>query len=723
MKQESNSTVIKNWRQPKIVLIFFLVFILILIGQFAYLSLSDKIYGLDLKKFADNRITVSKELLAKRGTIFDSEGNVLAINVTSYTLIAYLDSSRSADLKNPQHVVNREDTAKKLSEVLNAPYDYIYDRLMKEGVYQVEFGKYGSKLTELTKLAIDELEISGIDFKESSKRFYPNGTFASYIIGYAKSDEDGSIIGELGIESKYNDILKGINGSLKYQKDPAGYQIPDTPETRDDAIDGSDIYLTIDSNIQRFLETAVKETVEQWKPEWMIMVVMDAKTGEILGSATSPNFDANSLSSDMSYQNPLISYGYEPGSVMKTYTYMCAIETGLYDENKEYVSGSYKFKANTVNDWRKNGWGKISYDKGYMYSSNVGSIYVAREYLSADKLRECLKSYGFGSPTGIELSGEEKGSISFSGNIDVDWLSVSFGQGLSATAIQQLQALSIIANDGVMVSPHIIKKIVNNNTGEEKVTEIKISEPIVSKETTDKMRELMYGAINNSWAPGYTYHIDGFDVIGKTGTAQIYENGRYLSGDGNYIASFSGMYPGDDPEIIIYTAMKKPTTYLSKTLAPAVKSVIKNIAKYRNINTNEKEDSSVSSYSLSSYLNQSTISVKNSLEILDLEVIVIGNGDKIINQYPSSGSTIVTNDKIFLLTNGNEIELENVVGWSRIDFEKYMSLTKTKYKIIGYGYISTQNIRAGTILTNDILVEVELKNKYDIDGKKEEDTE
>ena len=188
MKRD-NDTVVKNWRQPKYVLLVFLFFIVLLMGVFTYLSLSDnlKVMGEPLKKFANNRITIKKELIAKRGTIYDSEENILANNVTSYTLIAYLDSSRTTDEKNPNHVVDKEGTAKTLAEALNAPYEYILSRLQKEGAYQVEFGSYGSKLTELKKLAIEDLELPGIDFIETSKRFYPNGSFASYIIGIANN--------------------------------------------------------------------------------------------------------------------------------------------------------------------------------------------------------------------------------------------------------------------------------------------------------------------------------------------------------------------------------------------------------------------------------------------------------------------------------------------------------------------------------------------------------
>ena len=223
MKQGKNTVLIKRWKFPKIVLFFILVLFLVLITQFAYLSLSRKVYGDDLRSYAEKRMTVEEVLRAKRGTIYDKDGDILATNVSSYTLIAYLSPKRTVDEKNPMHVVDPEATAAALAPVLNADYEYILERLKKKDVYQVEFGSYGSGLTELNKLAIEELDLPGIDFVESSKRFYPNGTFASYIVGYAKKYDD-EIVGELGIESKYNDILKGTDGYLMYQKDPSNFK-------------------------------------------------------------------------------------------------------------------------------------------------------------------------------------------------------------------------------------------------------------------------------------------------------------------------------------------------------------------------------------------------------------------------------------------------------------------------------------------------------------------
>lgn len=788
--KKRDAIVTNNWLVPKRFLLFYLSIIIILLIQFAHISLFSKVNGDDLKEIAANRTTVSKELIADRGNIYDNDGNILATNVASYTLIAYLSESRTSDENNPRHVVDKKKTATELSKILNAPYDYIYERLNSDR-YQVEFGSYGAKLTELEKIAIENLELPGIDFVESTKRFYPNGQFASYIVGYAKEytrinlklkenydirsfyknyydkydniklkiyNEDivainddyikaikvGSTFyrltvgdsdkilasgiinvtkndvstrtdivteGELGIESKFNEILKGINGSVTYQRDPSGYKIPDTPEERIEAVDGKDIYLTIDSSIQRFLETAVKKEVEDWDSEWMIMVAMDAKTGEILGSATSPSFDPNNLTSDMSYQNPLVSYAYEPGSVMKIYTYLCAADTGNYIGSTKYRSGSIKIGKDTVNDWQKGGWGTITYDVGFTYSSNVGAIHVAKDYLSPSKLKACLKSYGFGSKTDVELSGELAGNVDFRENIELDWLSVSFGQGLSTTAIQQLQALTILANDGHIVKPHIIKKVVDRNTNEVTETEVETSERVASTEAVNTIKKLMYNNVQTKGATGYWYYIENFDIIGKTGTAQIYENGHYLQGDGSYIISFAGMFPYDDPEIIIYTAIKKPKTYFSKAIAPYVKEVISNIAKYKNMYSDiEEQNSDIQKYIMPSYLSSSTITSKNQLEKLKLDVVVIGDGDKIINQYPVKGTTVLTGDKIFLVTNSKNIKMPDMTNWARSNVVKFASLAKIEYKTTGYGYVKKQNIKAGTLINNQLL-EVELQNK------------
>ena len=769
-----------KWNYPKLFFIFFFLCMSIIYLQFAYLSLSKEIYGVNIKEFALNRNTVTNVLSAKRGTIYDVEGNVLAQDVSSYTLIAYLDPKRETD-----YVEDKEYTAQKLSTILGEENEqYILDRL-NSNAKQVEFGSIGKNITELTKLAILDLNLSGIDFVESTKRYYPNGNFASYIVGYAKqytkinlkiNEEydlynyyknyfdnydnvyinikdkkvvrahgtkivglkngssmlyimsgdlnlasieinvndyeiynvmDYTVIGELGIESKFNTKLSGVDGYTKYEQDKYGYKIPDTKEETVEAIDGYDIYLTIDSNIQRFAESSISELAENYAPDYALISVMDAKTGDILASATTPSFNPNNLTSDMNYQNPLLSYTYEPGSVMKIYTYMCAIETGNYDGNKKFKSGSYEFDDGTIiSDWNKIGWGDISYDEGFSHSSNTGIINIINDYLSRESLRQCLEKYGFGSMTGIELSHELKGNIEF--KYETEIMSAGFGQGISTTAVQQLQGLSIVANDGYMIKPHIINKIVNSKTKEETKTKIEKSEQLVSLSTINKVKDLMESVISESSTTGKNYYMSEFSLIGKTGTAQISENGKYLTGDNDYLVSVGLMYPKENPEIIIYALAKRPKENINQALVNPVKELIKNISKYK-LMTNKINDDNDNKIKIDTYIGKSLNDTINILNQHNLNIIVIGDGDIVIDQFPKKDNYVVNNDKVFLITNGQNNNLIDLSKWSKGEVSRYCNLLKITCNFDGYGYVVNQSIESGVNINKDTVLDIKLE--------------
>lgn len=706
-----------------------------------------------MEQLARQRDTARTILTARRGSILDNGGNVLALNVTSYTVIAYLDSSRTKDEKYPLHVVDKEKTAEALSPVLSMEKETLLNLLSTENVYQVELGPGGRGISELKKEEVESLGLDGIDFIENTKRYYPNGDFASYIVGYAKSypikvdSETGNeisdeeikkkqkdnpnykfrhsekIVGELGIELEYNEGLKGTNGLLVYQRDKYGYKIPDTKEERIDAINGSDIYLTIDSGIQRFVESAVKETSAIYKPEWMMMSVMDAKTGDILASASTPSFDPN-IRNITNYENPLTSYLFEPGSTMKTYTYMCAMEKGTYNGSATYESGTYQIGEDSVQDWNfGKGWGQITFDKGYEYSSNVGAVTIVNQFITRNELRDCLVKFGFGNSTSIELPRELSGSIKFTYPIEV--AAASYGQGITTTAIQQLQGLSILANNGKMLKPHIISKIVDPNT-EKTIYQrnIEESEQLISKETVTKMKELMYNTVHNrdKGTTGTLYDIPGFEVIGKTGTAQIYDskNGGYLKGDNDYIYSFAGMYPKDNPEVIIYAAAKRPTSGQSLVVSKATTSVMKSIAKYRNMFAENANSNDHEKYVMSSVTNRLVTEIKNDFVSKGMNVVVIGKGDRIISTYPTSGSTILKGDRIFLQTNDANWTMENLKGWSRLDAMNYSRIVGLNVKSTGYGYVDTQSIPPNTPITVGMDVEYTLVDKYKFNETKKE---
>ncbi|MDD6323758.1 MAG: penicillin-binding transpeptidase domain-containing protein [Bacilli bacterium] len=704
-----------EWKAPRKIFLVFLFLIFVLFGRYCYLAISPTINGRNMKTFAANRNTIAKVLTANRGTIYDMSGNVLAHNVTSYTLIAYLDAGRSKG-KNINHVKDIDMTAKALASVLEADENKIRDVLQKgknNNKYQVEFGNIGKNITEMKKSEIEKLNLPGIDFEENYKRYYPNGNFASYILGYAKTNEEvdkngktvSSIDGELGIEAKFNDGLKGTDGYLMYQQDRFGYKIPDTKEKRIKALDGKNIYLTIDSTVQRFTETEIQNISNEYNPEWAFIAVMDAKTGDVLASSSSPSFNPN-LRDITSYENPLVSNAFEPGSTMKIYTYMCAIDKGTYNGAETFKSGSIEVADAVIKDWNNTGWGTISYDKGFEYSSNVGVSSMINHFINKDEMKNCFKKYGFGKSSGIDLSREQTGNLGFKYPVEV--ANAAFGQGINTTPIQHLKALSMIANDGQELTPHVVSKIVDPNTGKTVYKrKVEKSAQLVKNSTVSKIKELMNNVVNNTdgATTGKAYHIDGFDVIGKTGTSQIYnaKTGGYLHGSNDYIYSFAGMYPKDSPEVIIYAAVKKPNVGSSRVLSDSINGLMKNIAKYKNMFDTQKNSSSVTSLKLDSYINKETSSIKSMLETNNIKTVVIGNGNKIINQYPNKGDKVLSYDKVFLFTNSFEGKMPNLIGYTRSEAIYIMQTLGYKYEIEGYGNVTEQSIKEGEDVGENIV--------------------
>ena len=665
--------------------------------------------GVTISEFINNRNIKEEVLLPERGTIYDRNGNALAQDVSSYTLIAYLSKTRTRDENNPKHVVDKEKTAKTLSKYINTSYDRILE-LLNKNAYQVEFGPGGKNLSQLEMEAIKKLELPGIDFIKSTKRYYPNGDFASYLLGYTVTKEneagDSYMVGELGIEGYYNNELTGTNGYIKYEKDGRGNIIANSNEYREDAIDGDDIYLTIDKNIQLFVENAVGISQKESKAEWVVMAIMDAKSGEILGYSSTPSYDPN-IRNLTNYLDPLVSYAYEPGSTMKTFSYMCAIDSGKYNGSDTYMSGSKTYVSQrdkndtiTIRDWNKVGWGRVSYDFGFAMSSNIAVANLLENVITKKELRACYDKYGFGKKTGITLNNELSGDIRFT--YDVEAATAGYGQGITITPVQMLQAMSIIANDGTMIHPYVVNKIISSNGDivlENKREEVST---VASKKTTDKIKTLLRSVIFSDYTngTGYAYKMDGYDLIGKTGTASIFEDGKYLVDNGDYIYSFAGLYPGDDPEIVIYMVMKKPKDN-GNYMAPRVKEVVINTSKYLNIDTSKKERSSVL---LGDYSNKITTEVSDMLKNNGINVITLGTGNKVINQYPNNGVTVYKGDLVVLLTNNYDKKMVNFKGLSYKEVKGILDLMGVTYELSGYGYAYEQNIEVDKVIDKKVII-------------------
>lgn len=673
-----------------------------IIAKLCYVVLNPKVDGINLSAFADGRNTVEKTLYANRGSIFDVKGNLLAQQVNSYTLIAYLEESRTTDENNPQHVVDKQMTAEKLSPLINISVEDILTRLNKDA-YQVEFGKNAKNLTEIEKKAIDELDLPGIDFITSSQRYYKMGQFAPYIIGYAKPNQDGKITGELGIEQYYNDYLEGVDGKKIYQRDAYGYQIPNTPSVTEAAVPGANIYLTIDNNIQIIAENAITDLVNSKELAWASLSIMDAKSGAIVASASSPTFNLNDLNTLESYLNPLVAYQYEPGSTMKMYSFMAAMEEGIYDGSKTYKSGSIKVADVKISDFNKTGWGEITFDTGFIYSSNVASTNLGLE-LGVGKLKDYYKKFGFGKKTGIELPGELGGQVNFKYKSEL--ANATFGQGITTTPIQNLQALTFIANDGVMLKPYIVDKIVDAEGNVVLKNERTELGNVVSKDTASKMRELMYGVVYDGLSSAYK--ANNVVMIGKTGTAQIASpNGGYMTGKYDTIKSFAGMFPKDDPKYIIYFSVKQ-LVGTAGDMGKVLTKTVEEIAKYANITTEESDLDSSKIIKVDNFISKNVEELNSYSENKKLETIILGNGDKIVKQYPLQGQTMLIGNKIFILTNSNEYLMPDIKGWSASEVMTLARLLGIKCSLEGYGYVDTYSIAAGTKISKGMELVVNL---------------
>ena len=667
------------------------------IGKLSFVVLSNKVDGVDLQAMSASITTTEETLYANRGNIYDVNGELLATTVNAYTVIAYLDENRTTDPENPRHVIDKEGTAAALAPLLDMSEERILELLNRDS-YQVELGPGGRGITEVLKSAIEDLNLPGIDFiSDSKKRYYSNSTFASYIIGYAKENDEGKLVGELGVEGYYDDILSGTNGYTKYLKyTSSNYKIPNTPDDTEPAVDGSDIYLTIDFDIQNKAENAVKTMQDKYNTDWAIFTVMDADTGAIVASATSPNFNPNDTNTITSYMNPLVSYQYEPGSVMKIFSFASAIEEGLYDGDETYQSGSIQVDSETVISDVDKTWGVITFDTGFAYSSNVAATTLAFRLLESGdkKLPDYYDALGFGKKTGIELSNEVKGDMEVVYKSEL--ANSSFGQGISVTPVQMLQALSSMTNDGNIIKPYIVDKIVDsegNITYEGKRT---VANSVYSSTTVEKMHELMhkmvYEGLSSAW------QIDGLSLMGKTGTAQIASpSGGYLTGEYDTIRSFAGIFPEEDPEYIVYVAARKFEGN-SVRFAEVVTDAIEEIAKHAKLTEETKEIDLSKVIVIDNYLSKDIGTVTTLLENKKINVVVIGNGKYIINQYPLKNSTVLENGKLFLVTNGLEIKIPNLTGWSLTDVKNYCNLIGLKLEYSGYGYVTSQSLAPDTIL-------------------------
>ncbi|HLS20146.1 MAG TPA: penicillin-binding transpeptidase domain-containing protein [Bacillota bacterium] len=688
-------------------------------GRFLYIQATGTVDNVSLKEWAEEKRASRYELAASRGAIYDKEGITLAYDRRTYRLYAVIDEKQTVHKDNPRHVEDVDHTAEVLAQHIDADESYIRERLLngiEKNLTQVEFGLAGKELTIEQKEEIEALRLPGINFFEEAVRHYPNGLFASHVLGFAReeyieAEDKHQTTGMIGIERKYDEYLQGEPGYVIYQRDFFKSKLLEANENVKSSYDGNDIYLTIDQKMQVLLEDTMSEVEKKYSPESMSAIIMHAKTGEVLALSNRPSFDPNNPKDVQNWYNDVISSPFEPGSTMKMFTWAAAIDAGVYDGTEQFQSGKYQINpvVDPVHDHNQGrGWGKIPFDEGFRRSSNVAASMLVWEKLGPETYYEYLQAFDLDKPTNIDLPGEIPGQILFSWPREK--LSTSFGQGSTLTPIQQVKAATAIVNSGEMLQPYVVKKIIDPET-EEVIIENErtvVSQPI-SEEAANETLQLLGDVVNSDDGTGRPYRLDAYTVGGKTGTAQIPDpEGGYLKGRENNVFSFLGVAPLDDPALIMFVSVTKPELANdevgSKPVSYIFKNVMENSLHYLNIEPDKEEQRDSIAVTIPS-LNGQPKAVKEQLEKLGLTVTVIGSGENIVASNMQEGDKAFARQRIILVT--DKPKMPNIIGWSLRDVYQLAELLELNIETIGNGYVITQSIKKGTKLKQDDYLGVE----------------
>lgn len=669
-----------------------------------YVVAGGHVAGTSLETKTEELYRGGQVIKAKRGTIYDRNGEVIAEDATSYAVYAILSESY---VSGKEKLYAQEKNFDELAAILNkylgiskkSALKTLNSGINSDGTskyYQVEFGNKGKNISEETKQNIEDAmkkaKVKGLYFSEHTDRMYPNGNFASHFIGYAQPDKKEELAGVMGVEAAYDDVLKGKNGKVVYQKDENQRPIPGSIAEEKKAVDGEDIYTTLDAGLQSYLETLLDKVNSEAKPTEMTAMLMQAKTGDILAMSQRPTFNPETkegLGGDNSWRNFLIEDTYEPGSTMKVFTTSAAVNEGVFNENESYLSGKIQVADATINDWDLGKKGILTMRQALSWSSNVGMVKLEEKL--GDRWPEYVKRFGFGQSTYSGLPGESKGTLPTS-NI-VDQAMSSYGQAIGVTNFQMMRGFTAVANDGKMLQPHYIEKVSDPNTNKEIITKPEVIGEPITAETAQKVREYMRDTVESeNYGSAYDqYKVPGYHISAKTGTAQIAENGRYLTGDTNYIYSIALMIPSEDPEYILYLTMKQPQENEAGILGEIANPLLSRAMEFQNNQPDSSEQESSTKVTVEDYRNLSTAKAAADANKRGVTAVVIGDGDKVVKQSAKPGEKVMANEHLILLTDGKK-EMPDVRGWSKADILKLANLLDIDVSFKGEGYCTKQNI-------------------------------
>lgn len=685
-------------------------------------------FGVNLVKEASKVHQTTRTVPAKRGTIYDRNGTPIAEDATSYNIYAIIDKEYKS--ANGKILYVEESQYSKVAEVFHKYLDmdesYVKEQLSQPNLKQVSFGVKGNGITYANMMSIkkdlETAKVEGINFTTSPNRSYPNGKFASSFIGLAQlhENEDGSksLIGTSGVESSLNSLLAGTDGIITYEKDRLGNIVPGTEQVTQQTVNGKDVYTTLSSPLQSFMESQMDAFQEKLKGKYMNATLVSAKTGEILATTQRPTFDADTkegITEDFVWRDLLYQSNYEPGSTMKVMTLAAAIDNNTFPGGEYFNSSELKIADATIRDWDVNAGlsaGSImTYLQGFAHSSNVGMTLLQQKMGDATWL-DYLNRFKFGIPTRFGMSNEYGGQLPEDNIVNIAMS--AFGQGISVTHTQMLRAFTAIANDGVMLEPKFISALYDPNDQTARKSQREVVGNPVSKEAASLTRENMilvgtdpvYGTMYNQLTGKPIVTVPGQTVSVKSGTAQIADeqNGGYLVGKTNYIFSVVTMHPSENPDFILYVTVQQPEHFSNPWFGEFANPILERASAMKeslNLQSTAKnldQVTTTTSYAMPATKDYSPGDMAEELRRNLVQPIVIGSGTKIKESSVSEGTNLDANEKVLLLSDKVE-EMPDLYGWSKKNVETFAKWLNIEVEFEGSGQtVTKQSVRSNTAL-------------------------
>jgi len=618
-------------RRLYLVLLLGTVLFLALIARLAWVQL---VMGPELTELAEESWRREVPFTAKRGEIWDRNGERLAYNVSTPTIMAV-----------PAQIKDKAGTASRLAPVLDMTEQKVLETISKRAsIVRLQPG--GRKITQEKAQQVRDLALPGIFVAEDNKRYYPYDGLAAHVLGFTGIDNQGLT----GVEARYDELLKGIGGSVAYLSNARGEEMPGSSEEYIPPKDGLNLQLTIDKQIQTIMERELDQAMVKYQPKHIISIAVDPRTGDVLAMASRPGYEPGQYQqydSAVYNRNLPIWMTYEPGSTFKIVTLAAALQEGKVSFSENFHDkGAIEVGGARLRCWKPGGHGAETFLEVVENSCNPGFV-VMGQRLGAETLFDYIKKFGFGSKTGIDLGGEENGIMFKPSQIGpVELATTAFGQGVSVTPIQQVMAVSAAINGGKLYKPHVGKAWVDPVTGDvvDTIEPELVRDNIISEETSKLVREALESVVAKG--TGRNAFIEGYRVGGKTGTAQKVINGRYSPTE--HIVSFIGFAPADDPQIVIYTAVDNPKglQFGGLIAAPIVQNIMEDSLRYLGVPPRKEQVEPEYRYGLDvmmaevpDLIGRTTTEIYQSLN-MNFTLAKYGAGNTVVMQEPKAGTKV-----------------------------------------------------------------------------------